>query len=206
MASQGLSGGTYGNPYVVPTVADTYTWLMLQAAANCVADSDTALADRRADAFATIATTLINGDPVATQPNGVGPARLFQLFRNGDAVRWANNMAERYEYDIWKSQVAAKAPATISCTMNVTPSTNLAVDLVMRDAGVLPPDGCINYGGGATQTGNVTDANLWAWMYASPIGATLPAWQPYQGFSDYGSAVKWTWTTANDLAKQYTNK
>ena len=34
-------------------------------------------------------------------------------------------------------------------------------------------------------------------------GAALPVWSPYQGFSDYGAAVRWTWTTANDLAKQY---
>ena len=39
----------------------------------------------------------------------------------------------------------------------------------------------------------------------SPISAIPAPWQPYQGFSDYAAAVKWTWDTANDLAKQYPN-
>lgn len=203
MAATGLSSGNYVDLSNLPTSADTYTWLTLQAAANCVAEADTAFGDRRADAFATLATTLIDGDPVATQPNGIGPARLFQNFRNHDAIRWANNMAERYEFDMWKNQVALASPTVIGCQMTVQPNTNLATDTIPRDPGVLPSDGCTNYGGGATQTARVTDANLYIWMYQSPMSALPPPWQPYQGFSDYAAAAKWTWDTANDLARQY---
>jgi hypothetical protein len=204
MAATGLSKGGYVDVLNLPTSADTYTWLTLQAAANCIADADGAFADRRADAFATIATTLIDGDPIATQPNGIGPARLFQNFRNHDAIRWANDMAERYEFDIWKNQVALKAPSMIGCQMTVVPNTDLATDAIVRDPAVLPVDGCTGYAGGSTQTARVTDANLYAWMYASPLGAPPQAWQPYQGFTDFNSATQWTWTTASDLAKQYT--
>ncbi|MCE3023206.1 hypothetical protein, partial [Staphylococcus pasteuri] len=66
-----------------------------------------------------------------------------------------------------------------------------------------PADGCAGFGGGTTAVGNVTDANLWIWMYQSPIGAPPLAWQPYQGFADWNAAVRWTWGTANDLATQY---
>jgi hypothetical protein len=202
MASQGLSSGAWPDLYNLPTSADTYTWLTLQAAANCIQDTDSAFADRRADAFATIATTLIDGDPVATQPNGIGPARLFQNFRNHDAIRWANDMAERYEFDIWKNQVAQAAPSTIGCQMTILSSANLATDTIARDPAILPADGCVNFGGGSSQTARVTDANLYSWIYSSPIGGQLN-WQPYQGFTDFNASAQWTWTTASDLAKQY---
>jgi hypothetical protein len=204
MASQGLSQGAYPNVHALPTADATYMWLTLQAAAECIQAADGPTGDRRADAFATLGVSLIYGDPVAAQPTGQGPARLFQLFRNHDAIEWANNIAERYQFDIWKTQTAAAGPSAVGCQMTVTQSTDMAVDQIAREAGVMPKDGCIAYGGGSTQTGNITDANLWAWMYQTPISAPPKAWQPYQGFADMTAATQWTWSTADTLAKQYT--
>ena len=204
MASQGLSSGAYPSPYVLPTADATYMWLTLQAAAECIQGSDGPTSDRRADAFATLGVSLIYGDPTATKPTGQGPARLFQLFRNHDAIEWANNVAERYEFDIWKSQAAAAGPSAVGCQLNVTASTDMAIDQIGRDSDVMPQDGCTGYGNGATSTGNVTDANLWAWLYNTRIGAPPQVWSPYQGFSDMTAAAQWTWSTADTLSKQYT--
>jgi hypothetical protein len=203
MVAQGLSSGAYQSIYDLPTNPDAWVWLMLNWAGDCIADADLNKADRRAQAFATLGLGLIDADPISTQQNGIAPARWWQNFKYHDLNRWAANLTERYSWDIWKNQVAAAATTAIGCTMTIVPNTDTGTDVITRDPTLQPADGCAGFGGGTTAVGNVTDANLWIWMYQSPIGAPPLAWQPYQGFADWNAAVRWTWGTANDLATQY---
>lgn len=202
MVANGLSAGAYTNIYKLPTNPDTWVWLMLLWAGDCIADSDLAKADRRAQAFATLGLGMIDADPISTR-GGVSPARWWQVFKYPDLNRWAANLTERYSWDVWKNQVQTAAVTQIGCTMTVVPNTDTATDAIVHDETLAPADACIGFGGGATQTGSVTDQNLWIWMYMSPIGTAID-WQPYQGFADWNASVRWTWSTADTLASQYT--
>ena len=197
-----LSGGQTFSDADLPTQVDAWIWLMLNLAAGCVVDADAAYADRRADAFATLATTLIDGDPVIAQQGGVGPGRYWEKYRFASANHWATNVGERYLLDIMKSQVASVSKTMINCTLTPIQSTRLDTDAIVRE-NVTPADGCTSYGGGGSDTGNVTDANLWDWMYQTPIGAPPNELPPLVGFADAGTAFTWTWNSASSLAKQY---
>lgn len=205
MAATGLSEGNIFGPESLPTSADTYIWLLLQAAANCIQDADPAFAERRADAFSSLGTTMIDGDPISTQPGGVGPARYFQNFRHHDVNRWSVNVGERYQFDMWKAQAAAVAPQKVACSLAVVANTGIDTDTAARDPALQQQDACTGFGGGSTASGNITDANLYIWLYQAPIGAPPAEWVPYAGFSDWNAAAQWTFDTASSLAKQYSN-
>jgi hypothetical protein len=192
----------------IPSNESSETWLFLMHLATC-GSTGAANDEKQADAFATTALALIEGDPGFVAGTSISDARFFAAYRNTTSNRWAVNVAERILLDLWKNEAAAELRAQ-SCRVSVTASTDLNTDYIDRQ-GSLPDDGdCTSEPsrGSFVASGNVTDSNLWLWTSGRP-GSSSPrtglppqAYTPFKSFADYSAAVTYMWKTSVSLSGQ----
>lgn len=202
LTATGVSAGNTYSWEDLPTSQAAWVWLMLQNAAHCLDGNGGVSDDKRADAFATLGTTLIFGDPGFAAPGGKSPSRVFGYYRNSEANRWAANLGERILLDTWKAEAVAVAQARTGCTLTADASSRLDVDQIPRDAQIAAADVCVPAGQGGPRPGRVTDSNLWAWMYQSPVGAPPQPWAPLKTFQSLHAAATYVWQQAGALSKR----
>lgn len=202
-------GGTVFDWRDLPTSSHAEAFLYLMHAGSCLSEgSNAALDEKRADAFAALTMTLIEGSPAFVPAQGVTPARKFSFFRNRESTRWAVSLGERILLDLWKKEAADQLRQRNSCQTTVVASTNLDTESIQRQTG-LPPDADCTTRAGAPR-GNVSDENLWLWTGAGAVlGAGWPTTslppQPYSPFKSFGSfdeGVAYAWATAGSIASQ----
>lgn len=202
LTATGVSAGNTYSWEDLPSSQAAWVWLMLQNAAHCLDGEDAAADDKRADAFATLGTTLIFGDPGFAAPGNKSPSRVFGYYRNGEANRWAANLGERILLDTWKAEAVAVAQARTGCTLSADGSGRLDVDQIPRDPQIAATDVCVPAGQGTPKPGRITDSNLWAWMYQSPIGAPPQPWAPLKTFPSVQAAATYVWQQAGTLSQR----
>ncbi len=199
------TGVSAGNTYSwddLPSSEAAWVWLMLQNAAHCLDTDGGAADDKRADAFASLGSTLIFGDPAFTAPGNKSPARVFGYYRNTDANRWAVNIGERVLLDTWKSEAIAIAQSRTGCVLTSDGSTRLDVDQIPRDQQIAADDVCIPAGqAGGPKAGRMTDGNLWIWMYQTPLGRPPQQWTPMKTFGSMQAAASYIWDQAGKLSQ-----
>jgi hypothetical protein len=203
LTATGVSGGNTYSWEDLPSSPAARVWLMLQNAAHCLDADGGAGEDKRADAFASLGTTLIFGDPSFTAPGNKSPARVFGYYRNADANRWAVNLGERILLDTWKSEAAGVVQARTGCALVADASSRLDVDQIPRDRQVAPEDVCVPAGqSGGPRSGRMTDANLWIWMYQTSLGAPPQPWTPLKTFGSTQAAASYVWDQAGKLSQR----
>src|SRR3546814_11323838 len=78
----------------LPNEDQTEAWLMLMNAARCLDREGSHFEEKRADAFATLALTLMEGDPIFAAGVNITAARFFSGMRNEPSMRKAANTGE----------------------------------------------------------------------------------------------------------------
>jgi hypothetical protein len=202
----GLSGGGSYSYAELPTDDEAEAYLYLIHAAGCAASGGDAAADqKRADAFASLTLTLLEGNGSFVSGAAVSPARKFATFRNQEAVRWSVSVGERTLLDLWKGQAAGILRSQYGCNANVVDSADIDTQSIQRTS--LPRGGdCTSRNGGQPQ-GSVEDGNLWAWTSGGAAGTpavAMPpqAYSPFMGFPSVDDGVRYAWTTSASIAQQ----
>jgi hypothetical protein len=228
-AAMAMSGGKYFSPSDQPSKGELDAFLIMHNAAECLSDSANSPASgARADAFAALALTLIEGDPSFTRSPNTTPARKFAFMRYGNTTGAAVNVGERILLDTWKVEAVA-AIRQSGCQVTAEGSSGSNTPAIPRD-GRLPlcttyDDGMSGASGGATgmmATGGqrieikhpvtVSDKNLHLWMYgetgrtygflesANPIvGAPPQPWRPFKTFASTKDAVSYMWNVSRQV-------
>lgn len=186
----------------LPTNDEMGAYLWLMHAASCLNEAGNNLEEIRADVFATLALTLIEGDWQFVGNYAVSPSRLFNPIRHPDQTRWATNVGERLLLELWKQQTADRL-GKIPCNVTVTASQDLNTDYITRDASLPAGQDCTNASPGGYLTGTVTDQNLWIWTgnFGGATFAMPPKpYIPFMMFDTYDEAITYMWGTSNQLA------
>lgn len=191
--AQGIAGGGAFSYTELPSQeeAEAYLYLIHAAACGSTGGND-ATEQKRSDAFAALALTLMEGSSSFVSGRDVSPARRFGSFRNGGTTGWAVSVGERILLDLWKGQTVSTLQAS-GCAATGVASTSIDTLGIPRDRALPPGQNC----SGNYRTGSVTDGNLWLWMG----GAT----QPYTAFQTFPSAadgIRYAWQTAGSIASQ----
>lgn len=197
-----VSSGAVLGQYELPTARETEAYLWLLHTASCLNDAGDAKEQKRADAYATLALTLIEGDGEFVGAFDETPSRLFNPWRNPTETRWATNVGERLLLDLWKDETADQL-RQIPCTVTVVPSIDINTDFIERDAQIDGSDDCQSSTPSGFKSGKVTDENLWIWTgnYGGPTISMPPEpYSPFKMFDDGKAAATYIWTTANKLA------
>lgn len=192
----GLAGGGVFTSEQLPSDSEAEAYLYLLHAASC---GSRAGDQKRSDAFASLALTLLEGSPDFLSGRSVSPARKFSNYRSGEAIRWSVSVGERLLLDLWKGQ-ASQALQAAGCAVNVVDSKEIDVQSTPRDA-ALPRYGNCAGASEWPRQGTITDGNLWLWGQA---GISMPP-QPYRPFASFGSieeGVRYAWTTSGSVASQ----
>lgn len=202
--------------YDFPSSAETAAWLTMYHAAHCL---DTALSDQeenRAVAFATLGLSLMGGDYKFLPGRVRSSARQIAVMTGRASAYWAAGTGERILMDLWKQETADVLRQNYSCYPTIQPSTTIDIERVRRDSQI--PDGqncsaqASGGGNGGMRTnpqGNITDANLWLWLYGPQGGGTsnpklgVPPteYPPFKSFRDFNTAASYVLETANKLAQ-----
>lgn len=195
--ANGLSSGGVYSAYDLATSVETEAYLILLHAASCLNNDGGDRETRRADVFATLALTLIQGDSDFVGAYDVTPSRLFNKLRSSSATRWGTNVGERLLLDLWKDEAAVSLNKA-GCHVTVTASDNLNTDYITRtrngDAGSCSDS--------ENRNGQLTDENLWSWTSGS-YGVNLPP-APYSAFKMFDNipaGVSYAWSTADQLSR-----
>lgn len=197
-----VSAGAVLGQYELPTAKEVEAYLWLIHTASCLNDTGSEKEQKRADAFATLALTVIEGDGDFVGAYDETPSRLFNPWRNPTETRWATNVGERLLLDLWKDEVADHL-GDIPCTVTVVPSTDINTDYIQRDSHLGASDDCQSASPAGYKTGKVTDQNLWIWTgsFGGPTTAMPPEpFVPFKMFDDGVAAATYILTTANKLA------
>lgn len=226
-AATGISAGGLFSYQNLPNEDHTEAWLTLMNAARCLDREGSKFEEKRADAFATLALTLMEGDPIFTNGIDITAARFFSGMRNEPTMRWSANVGERILLDLWKGEAAQVLNQNHGCAASLAHSTNIDVPSIPRDT-ALPMYRCAgittyNWYEGQSHVsfglqGDVTDRNLHLWMYgeespqkfwggyyvgdAPVLGAPPKPWTPFKMFQSYEAAVEYIWQTADSIAEQ----
>lgn len=203
----GLSGGGIYDYRDLPTSEEAEAFLYLMHAGHCLASSDGGADQKRADAFAALSLTLIEGNSVFVPGRDVTPARKFSFYRNREASRWAVSVGERVLLDLWKREAAAALQQRFSCQATVVDSTNIDTQAIQRQASLPPDADCTTRAGGAR--GNVSDENLWLWTVGGTFGGGWPTvglppqpYSPFKSFPSMDAGVAYAWETSGSIAAQ----
>jgi len=208
-AAAGLAGGGAYTHDELTSSAETEAFLYLMHAGNCQNVNGDAKEEKRADAFAALTLTLLEGDPAFLSGADVTPARKFSTYRNRESTSWAVSVGERILIDLWKREAAEVLKTAYSCDARVVPSQNINTQGIQRDQALPAGQDCTNTMG--PPRGDVTDGNLWLWtggrggFYGAPAAKVpLPPkpYQPFKGFATLDEAVKYAWQTAGSIAAQ----
>lgn len=203
--ASGLSNGSVPDWRDIPTDDEAQAWLLMEYGGICQGTTGSDVEEKRADAFASLALTLVEGNGVFVAARDVSPARKFSFYRNQAVNAWAVNTGERILLELWKGQ-AAQQLASGGCGASAVASTDLDTPDIKRDAYLTSGD-CT----GQFPQGAVTDANLWLWTYgASGMSASWPtvnlppmAYTAFGTFPSLSAGVTYAWTAAGSLAAQY---
>lgn len=172
-------------------------WVWLNHVANCGLSASGSTA---ADAFATLATTLIEGDTDFVPQSGLTDARYFSSYRHGSSNRWAVNIGERILLDYWKAQ-SVDSLRRQGCQADLKRSGNLDTDAIRLDRSLGDKDcnpRATGVGAGMTiPSGTVSDENLWLW--SGKVGLPPVAYSPFGSFTSIKEGVNYAWTTALGL-------
>lgn len=203
----GLSGGGIFDWRDLPTSEQAETFLYLMHAGHCLAESDGGTDQKRADAFAALSMTLIEGNPIFVPGRDVTPARKFSFYRNRESTRWAVSVGERVLLDLWKREAASALQQRFNCQAVVVESTNIDTQAIVRQTSLPPEADCTTKAGGAR--GNVSDENLWLWTGGYGFGAGNPTvglppqpYSPFKSFPSLDAGVAYAWTTSGSIASQ----
>lgn len=201
-AATALSGGMVISGPLLPSNEEMEAYLWLLHAGSCLAEAGGDQEQVRADAFATLALTLIEGDHQFVGAYAITPSRRFNALRNEEETRWATNIGERLLLELWKEETA-DVLRDIPCQVTVVPSDDLNTDFIERDAALPASDDCQSAAPTGFKTGKVTDKNLWIWTgdFGGPTFAMPPEpYVPFKMFDTYGEAMVYTWGASNQLA------
>jgi len=201
-----------------PTSADTQAWLTLYHAAHCLDSTGAAFEEKRAAAFATLALAIIDGDPTFTAGMRRSPPRQMAVISGQEAAYWAAGIGERLIMDLWKLEAAERLRDDYDCEVAMVPNSSIDMERIPRDVQLAQGDACApttssgspaGESGGTSgfistpPKGKVTDSNLWIWMYGTGgLGVPPKPWTPWKMFGSASEAARYTWTTAETLAKQ----
>ncbi len=203
--ASGLSGGSVPDWRDLPTDDEAQAWLLMEYGGICQSTAGDTTEEKRADAFASLSLTLVEGSGVFVAARDVSPARKFSFYRNQSANAWAVNTGERILLELWKGE-AAQSLSSGGCSATAVAATDLDTPDIKRDAQLSGGD-CT----GQSPQGTVTDANLWLWTYgASGLSASWPTvnlppvnYTPFMTFQSLSAGVTYAWTAAGSLAAQY---
>lgn len=172
---------SYFNTADLPTNEEARSFMLMHWAARCLDQQGSVMEEKRADAFASMAIALAQGDPAFTRYPLETPARKFAFIRNRDTSEAAVDHAERWMLEIWKPE-AAQALRAQQCQASAVPSREERVSHIRRDSTLpacfqhhreqqIPGNFYVPGSGGwassyyALGPVSVTDANLHLWMY-----------------------------------------
>lgn len=205
-AARGLTRNKSLGIEELPDNSETEAWLLMNHAARCADKDGSQFEEKRADAFATLALTLLQGDPAFVGGTYASPSRTFSWMRNENSSAWASSLGERILLDLWKNETAAKARKTLGCNVRNVKSGELNTQAIKRESSLAPGDSC------AAGEGVVTDGNLALWMNGTNASATGPKfsgfgappepWQPLKMFDNTNKAVAYMWQSADSIARQ----
>lgn len=211
-------GTGFPNTMDMPREKDTQAWLTLYHAAHCLDSNGTPFEEKRAAAFATLGLAIIDANPKFVAGKVRSPPRQLAVISGQEAAYWAAGIGERLLLDLWKGEAAERLRDEYDCEVTLVSNTSIDVERITRDAQLAPDEACAPStpssgtaeGGGTTggftstpPKGKVTDANIWIWMYGSGgLGVPPMRWAPWKMFGSASEAAKYTWTTAETLAKQ----
>lgn len=199
----------YGQPHPglmqVPTSTEAAAWLMLYHVSHCL---DTELSDAeesRAGALATLALTLLEGEPRFTAGVHRSPARMMAVMTGRASAYWAAGTGERILLDMWKNETATVLRDQYNCYAIVSQNASIDIESIRRDPRLPIENTCASGQDGYVSTQvNVTDSNLWLWMYGQDgyggIGAPPITYTPMKGFTSMEEGARYVLTTANQLA------
>jgi hypothetical protein len=212
-------GGTIPQASQVPSYDETAAWLTLYHATHCLDTTGTDDEEDRAAAFATLALTLLRGDPVFTPGNTRAAGRQLAVLSGKEAAYWAAGVGERALLDVWKGEAAAVLRRTMGCDVTVAKGTSIEIEAIRRDDDLrdgqdcappvtrttapssLNPRGTVV--GQGTPKGVVTDANLWIWMYGQGgVGAPPQPWTWGKLFANAQDASSYMLAASTELARQ----
>ena len=197
-----ISSGAVLGQYELPTAKEVEAYLWLLHTGNCMNQLGNEKEQKRADTFATLALTIIQGDGEFVGAYDETPSRLFNPWRNPTETRWATNIGERLLLDQWKGEVQ-ETLSGIPCNATVVDSTDINTDFITRDQALSSMDDCQSTTEAGYKSGKVTDQNLWIWTgsFGGPTMAMPPKpYTPFKMFVSEVEAAKYVWATANKLA------
>lgn len=186
-----------------PTETSMAAWLYLYHAAHCLDSAMNGNEENRAVAFATLGLTILQGDPLFAPPGQTGQSRRIATMIKNNSAWWAAGTGERILFDQFKAETADTLRKKHGCNAQVQASTTIDTTKIARASRLSDGQDCsIAASGGYQNSGLVSDANLWIWMYGQGgVGAPPVAYAPAKMFSDMKAAVTYTLNTANSLAK-----
>src|SRR3546814_18128487 len=116
VAATGISAGGIFTHMNLPNEDQTEAWLMLMNAARCLDREGSHFEEKRADASATLALTLMEGDPIFAAGVDITAARFFSGMRTEPSMRGAANTSEGRLMDRWKGGGAAVRRNSKACS------------------------------------------------------------------------------------------
>jgi hypothetical protein len=212
-------GGAIPQASQVPSYDETAAWLTMYHATHCLDTTGTADEEDRAAAFATLALTLLRGDPVFTPGNTRAAGRQLAVLSGKEAAYWAAGVGERSLLDVWKGEAAAVLRRTMNCEVTVTKNASIDIEGIRRDQSLREGENCeppvqrttaptpSNPRGtvvtSGTPRGTVTDANLWIWMYGQGgVGVPPQAWTWGKLFGSAQEASAYILAASTEIARQ----
>lgn len=203
----GISGGGTYMSGELPTSDHVVAWLLMQHVGNC-APTLAPQAPARADAFASLMLTLMEGHSGFVSGRDVTPVRKIARWRRAGPNGWAVSLGERILLEHWKPMAAAHLTQR-GCRVTPVPSTDIATHALRRDGALRPSDSCRDASGDTIRdrVGRVTDANLWLWADGRGTdGFSVPMppapYAPFQSFPSVEAAVAYGWDAAIDLSRR----
>ncbi len=192
-------GTSYLGPANYPAGTVTADWTLLYNAAHCLDKNFDAQEEKRAKAFATLAVAMLDGNPVFTAGAQQSSWRQLAKIANDQAAYWAAGTGERILFDLWKNQAASVLAQNYRCNASVVANSSIDTENIRRDQTLTSGQDCSAASG---SIGQVTDSNLWVWMYANGgIGAPPITYTPMEVWGgDYTTGFNYIWSTAANLS------
>lgn len=185
-----------------PSSTSMAAWLYLYHAAHCLDVAFTDGEESRAQAFATLALTILQGDPLFAYPEQSGQSRRIATMIKSDAAWWAAGTGERIMFEHFKAEAAQVLRSEYDCDAAALPAATIDTTGIARARELPAGSDCSADGDGGRKRGTVSDANLWVWMYGNGgLGAPPLPYAPAKMFPDMDAAARYVLSTANSLAK-----
>lgn len=195
------------------TSDEARSWLMLRYGGICEGTGGgTEFDTKKADSFASVALTLLEGSGLFVSASDITPSRKFSFYDGYTSTAWATNVGERVLLELWKAQVGSLISAT-GCIPSVVTSNDMNTTSIVRDTVIPSGKNCASSLDGSSVVGEVTDANLWLWTSLGQnvnVPVTWPVFSmppipyvPFMSFSSFSDGVSYCWNVADVVAKNY---